>query len=111
MMHSEVKQNHSPMCPVMNMPVDEGRAKTMGWIREYRRKTYYFCCGNCPKEFDKNPKKYAEGRHEAGHGAHDHGAMMSNPKMAEQMERDMKRRFLVSLLLSVPILLYSPLAI
>jgi Cu2+-exporting ATPase len=36
------------------------------------------------------------------HG-HDHAAMMSDPAMAKQMERDMSRRFWVALILTVPI--------
>ncbi len=38
----------------------------------------------------------------------DHEAAMTNPTMAKQMEADMRRRFLISLLLSIPIFLYSP---
>ncbi len=44
----------------------------------------------------------------AGHGAH--GAHdMSDPAMAADMERDMRNRFVVALLLTIPIILYSPL--
>lgn len=41
----------------------------------------------------------------------DHEAAMSNPQMAKQMEKDMARRFWISLFFSIPILLYSPLAV
>jgi Cu2+-exporting ATPase len=41
-----------------------------------------------------------------GHGAHD----MSDPRMAAAMEADMRRRFWISLVLSIPVVLYSPLA-
>ncbi|MEX2238797.1 MAG: copper-translocating P-type ATPase [Dehalococcoidia bacterium] len=41
-------------------------------------------------------------------GHHDHAAMMSDPTMAKAMERDMLTRFLVSLVLTVPTVLYSP---
>jgi P-type Cu2+ transporter len=41
-----------------------------------------------------------------GHGAHD----MSDPKMAAAMEADMRRRFWISLILGIPVVLYSPLA-
>src|SRR3989344_4855404 len=41
----------------------------------------------------------------------DHETAMTNPQMAKKMEADMRRRFLVSLLLSIPIILYSPVAI
>jgi Cu2+-exporting ATPase len=40
---------------------------------------------------------------------HDHEAAMTDPKMAKMMERDMRRRFLVSLIFTIPIVLYSPL--
>lgn len=38
----------------------------------------------------------------------DHEAAMTSPQMAKKMEADMRRRFFVSLLLSIPIFLYSP---
>lgn len=41
----------------------------------------------------------------------DHEAAMTNPQMAKQMERDMARRFWISLIFSIPILFYSPLAV
>ena len=40
---------------------------------------------------------------------HDHASMMSDPRMAAAMERDMRNRFLVSLLLTIPVILYSDL--
>jgi Cu2+-exporting ATPase len=41
-----------------------------------------------------------------GHGGHD----MSDPRMAATMEADMRRRFWISLVLSIPVVLYSPMA-
>lgn len=41
----------------------------------------------------------------------DHEAAMTNPQMAKAMEADMRKRFFVSLILSIPIFLYSPVAI
>ena len=41
--------------------------------------------------------------------AHDHDAMMADPRMARFMEADMRRRFLWSLVLTIPAVLYSPL--
>ncbi len=38
----------------------------------------------------------------------DHERAMTDPSMAKEMERDMRRRFSVSLLLTIPIVLYSP---
>jgi len=46
-----------------------------------------------------------------GHAAMDHGGMahdMSDPAMAAAMERDIRNRFIVALLLTIPTVLYSP---
>ena len=55
----------------------------------------------------------AHSLHEAGHqAAMSHEGMdhdMSDPKMAKAMERDMRNRFFLSLLLTIPTVLYSPL--
>ncbi|MCC6178463.1 MAG: HAD-IC family P-type ATPase, partial [Chloroflexi bacterium] len=52
----------------------------------------------------------AEMDHEAmGHGGHA-GHDMSDPRMAAAMEADMRRRFWISLVLAIPVVLYSPLA-
>ncbi|MBI4138065.1 MAG: copper-translocating P-type ATPase [Candidatus Wildermuthbacteria bacterium] len=82
-------------------------------------------CPGCGMDLILEKKKAAEGsREHAGHGMQkmpaptgvegshmDHEAAMTNPAMAKNMETDMRRRFLVSLLLSVPIFLYSPVGI
>jgi len=39
---------------------------------------------------------------------HEMSGAGTSPQMAKQMERDMRRRFLISFLLSIPIFLYSP---
>jgi P-type Cu2+ transporter len=41
----------------------------------------------------------------------DHEAAMTNPLVAEEMEKDMRNRFLVSFFLSIPIFLYSPVGV
>ncbi|MDP3245166.1 MAG: copper-translocating P-type ATPase [bacterium] len=41
----------------------------------------------------------------------DHEAAMTNPQMAEKMEQDMRRRFWISFLFSIPIFLYSPVGV
>ncbi len=61
----------------------------------------------------------AAGRPEMAHGEMAHGEMahggmahdMSDPAMAAAMEADMRRRFWVALVLTIPIVLYSPLAL
>ncbi|HEX2173183.1 MAG TPA: heavy metal translocating P-type ATPase [Dehalococcoidia bacterium] len=40
-----------------------------------------------------------------------HGHDMSDPRMAAAMEADMRRRFWISLILGIPVVLYSPLAV
>src|SRR5579859_3942185 len=48
----------------------------------------------------------AHGAHGA-HGMHD----MCDPAMAKAMEADMRRRFFIALILTIPIILYSPLGV
>ncbi|HXH21666.1 MAG TPA: heavy metal translocating P-type ATPase [Dehalococcoidia bacterium] len=59
------------------------------------------------------PSLQAHADHETHHAeASSHAGMehdMSDPRVAKAMERDMRNRFLVSLLLTVPTVLYSPL--
>ena len=51
---------------------------------------------------------------EIGHAAMGHGGHvghdMSDPRMAAAMEADMRRRFWISLVLAIPVVLYSPMA-
>ncbi len=63
-------------------------------------------------EYGADKQVQAHDHHAAGHGIgepRDHEAMMADPRMAAFMERDMRRRFLWSLVLTVPAVLYSPL--
>ena len=53
-------------------------------------------------------KSHEHEHHQAAeHGGMDHD--MSDPKMAKAMERDMRNRFFVALVLTIPTILYSPL--
>lgn len=66
------------------------------------------------KQFEYKVEEHVHdhGHHETQHGmgeSHDHDAMMTDPRMAHFMEADMRRRFLWSLVLTVPAILYSPL--
>ncbi len=56
-----------------------------------------------------NNSKEHRAHHKPADSHHDHSAAMSDPTMAKAMEADMRRRFWVSFLLTVPIVLYSPL--
>ena len=49
--------------------------------------------------------------HNHNHHAAPNEAAMTNPQMAKKMEADMRRRFWISFLLSIPVILYSPLGL
>ena len=109
--------------PVCGMELEPSAAAE---TREFRGETFYFCSTHCAETFDKEPGVYAgsaahnerkghaehkghaahEGMEHAkheGHKGHDHHAHHA------QMVADFRRRFWVSLGLTVPILLLSPL--
>ncbi len=44
--------------PVCKMNVEPARAAAQS---TYRGQTYYFCCPNCKREFDRDPEKYLPG--------------------------------------------------
>src|SRR3989344_4252660 len=72
-------------------------------------------CPACGMELIPAPAGLVAKSH-ADHGVRgmshtDHEAAMTNPQIAKAMETDMRRRFFISLLLSVPIFLYSPVGI
>src|SRR3989344_2852100 len=91
-MHPEVRKTEPGKCPVCGMgliPLDESQGR--------------------PEK-----KKPDEGGDEhAGHDMQamshmDHEAAMTNPQMAKKMEADMRRRFWISFILSIPIFFLSP---
>lgn len=43
--------------PVCKMDVDTKSAEAKS---QHKGETYYFCCSDCKKEFDKEPERYAE---------------------------------------------------
>lgn len=94
-----------------------------GWHHAYAcpmhpevRKSVPGKCPGCGMDLVPEDGVFVTGP-EGTHGSHedmqhlnhtDHDAAMTNPQMAERMEKDMRNRFLVSFILSIPILLYSP---
>lgn len=123
------------MCPVMLIPVNKAEAKAHGLTRKYRGKAYYFCCNTCTSRFDKDSEKYTQDEPGA-HNGHDHHAQMmtsgklglwqkfkmsmtmtmgmdhtglAGREMAKLMEIDIRNKFFFALILSIPIILYSPL--
>ncbi len=72
-------------------------------------------CPGCGMELveEKRGKETAKehGTHDVSKMNHkDHEAAMTDPRIAKQMESDMRRRFLISFILLIPIFLYSPVA-
>lgn len=70
-------------------------------------------CGIEAKQHEYNLKKDSWHQEHSGHGVEhlshrDHEAAMTSPRLAKQMEADMRRRFFISLALTIPIVLYSP---
>lgn len=56
-----MSKNNSTTCPVMKVPVNKAVAAKrglVGLVREYKGQKYYFCCSDCPPQFNKNPEKY-----------------------------------------------------
>ncbi len=97
---SDVHEEHSSSKIVYTCPMHpEVKSKTSGR------------CPACGMELI--PKE------DANHEDHDmskmshmnHEVAMSNPQIAKQMEKDMKKRFFISLLLSIPIFILSPVGI
>ena len=72
------------------------------------------CCTSCDRMQYELPHSAARNAHRdpgqyphSGHGGMDHD--MSDPTMAAAMEHDMRNRFFVALILTVPVIIFSPL--
>lgn len=69
-------------------------------------------CPACGMELIPEERESEHAKHDMGKEPHaDHEAAMTNPQIAKKMEKDMRRRFLISFLLSIPIFLYSPVGV
>jgi P-type Cu2+ transporter len=65
-----------------------------------------------PRREPGTPGAHEGMAHEGGHSGGTHGMHdMSDPAMAKAMEADMRRRFFIALVLTIPIVLYSPLGV
>ena len=99
-------------------------------VDQMKNKTYYTCpmhleviktepgkCPGCGMDLiSENKKPPNQGDEHAGHDMQkmnhvDHGSAMTNPQIAKRTEAEMRRRFFISFLLSIPIFLYSPVGI
>ncbi|MEK7509094.1 MAG: copper-translocating P-type ATPase [Patescibacteria group bacterium] len=80
-------------------------------------------CPGCGMDLIQKKTDWHAGHNSEAHASHgngagmqemshrDHESAMTNPQMAKVMEADMRRRFWISLVLSIPIFLYSPVGI
>ena len=96
-MHPEVRKTEPGKCPGCGMdliPENKKSAKD----------------GNEHAGHDMQKMSGMPVRHSVSDGG-DHKSAMTNPAMAKKMEADMRRRFWISFLLSIPIFLYSPVGI
>jgi len=95
--------------------VSEKLCVNLGCDMEAKQYEYNLVSKIQPVEHEKTEKSESHKEH-TGHNMQkmshmDHEAAMTNPQIAKQMEADMRKRFLISLILSIPIFLYSPVAI
>lgn len=90
----------NPVAQTATVTYDPARTN-IGELRGWVRECGFHCAGQSVPDHICDPMLEPGGGHETGHEAH--GAM----SMAD-MVRDMRNRFLVALVLSVPILLWSP---
>jgi len=81
-MHPEVKSKVRGRCPACGMEL-------------------------IPKKIDGKPKE----RDMSAMSHQNHETAMSNPQIAKKMEKDMRNRFFISLLLSIPIFILSPVGV
>lgn len=87
--------------PVCGMKIDEKSAK---FFVEYSGKTYFFCSKDCMLRFESNPEQYVEKSTQRMHTYQEHNHHTHHIHMVE----DFKKRFWISLVFTIPILLLSP---
>ena len=102
-MHPEVQKTEPGLCPGCGMAliqVEESRISNL----ESGKSEHEGCA-----KHKNHVKAEAAHEHQAEMPArHSLGEGGTNPQMAKKMEADMRRRFWISFLLSIPIFLYSP---
>jgi YHS domain-containing protein len=54
---------HVITCPISGDKVDRDKATKKHLYTDYKGNRYFFCCGDCPPTFKKNPAKYASKPH------------------------------------------------
>ncbi|MDP3956516.1 MAG: copper-translocating P-type ATPase [bacterium] len=107
-MHPEVRKTEPGKCPGCGMDLIPVSAKAS--VARLEKKSQEHEGHNMQKM--PAPSGPVVSEVEPVEGSHtDHEAAMTNPQMAKAMEKDMRRRFFISFLLSIPIFLYSPVGI
>jgi YHS domain-containing protein len=56
----EMSMKPQTLCPVMKAPINKK------YYVDYNKQRIYFCCSDCPKEFNKDPGKYMKALKEWG---------------------------------------------
>ncbi len=104
--HNKEKTNHKQNCPCGKgcfSCIADKLSVSCGCDMEAKQYEY---------AMDEKVGHTEHGGHDMRKVSHmDHEAAMTSPRMAQQMEADMRRRFWISCLLSIPIFLYSPVGI
>lgn len=96
-MHPEIVRDAPGRCPGCGMDLIPALAKDS--VGRPQKKS-----AHAGPDMQKTPIPTRE----AGGNHMDHGTTMTSPQIAKAMEADMRRRFWISFLLSIPIFLYSP---
>lgn len=92
-------ENRMHIDPVCGMEV-----KSSSEFRfKYRGKEYLFCSRHCLETFKRSPEDFVE--REPSHSPHIHHA---HHEHHEGMVEDFKRRFLISIIITIPVLILSP---
>ncbi|MDO8664596.1 MAG: copper-translocating P-type ATPase [Candidatus Liptonbacteria bacterium] len=100
-MHSQVRKNEPGLCPACGMPLIHASATHFAKATRVKK-----AMAGKPQQADKHNTHDMQTMNHA-----DHEAAMTNPQIAKAMEADMRKRFLISFLLSIPIFLYSPVGV
>lgn len=94
--HQNAADSVCPVCGMFNCSMPQHQIRQQADQR-----------GTAHGQGDK-PKEH-HNHHKTADSHHDHSTAMGDPTMAKAMEAGMRRRFWVSFLLTIPIVLYSPL--
>src|SRR3989338_10257206 len=109
-MHPQVHKNEPGRCPACGMELIPSVAKAMkGQLEQKAEGRAGHDIQNMSVRHSLAVPHRSSWRRVGEGGSHaDHESAMTNPQLAKIMEADMRRRFWISLLFSIPIFFYSP---